>query len=154
GSDSLSITTLDEGNTGSGGVKGDADSIAITVLSADSTPPSVTITLDDTVLNGSETTTVHFAFSEPVTGFTLDDTTASGGTLSGFRVIDASNYAATFTPAAGTETTTAYVAVTAGTYADLAGNPGEAGSSDDFTVDTVAAAPSAPDLTDASDSGT
>ncbi|MCW8201012.1 hypothetical protein D8B23_22150, partial [Verminephrobacter aporrectodeae subsp. tuberculatae] len=45
--------------------------------------PTATITLADSALTVGETTTVTLAFSEPVTGFTIDDIvlTDANGTL-------------------------------------------------------------------------
>src|SRR5437773_9661362 len=82
--------------------------------------PSVVVSISDPELNASETATVTFAFSEAPVGFTLDDATAGGGSLSDLQMVDAMHYTATFTPAAATETAAASVSVAAGSYADAA----------------------------------
>ncbi|MCW8177802.1 Ig-like domain-containing protein, partial [Verminephrobacter aporrectodeae] len=67
------------GNTGRIGVT----SFYTTLYDIDLVRPTATITLADSALTVGETTTVTFAFSEPVTGFTHDDIvlTDANGTL-------------------------------------------------------------------------
>ncbi|MCW8209699.1 hypothetical protein D8B24_22465, partial [Verminephrobacter aporrectodeae subsp. tuberculatae] len=65
--------------------------------------PTATITLTDNALTVGETTTVTFAFSEPVTGFTHDDIvlTDANGTLGPLTAnADGKTWTATFTPTA------------------------------------------------------
>ncbi|WP_155857595.1 Ig-like domain-containing protein, partial [Acinetobacter gandensis] len=68
----------------------------------DSTPPTVDITVKDTVLNAGETTVVTFTFSERVTGFDLSDVVVKDGELSNLvqSLTNPLIYTATFTPAA------------------------------------------------------
>ena len=54
--------------------------------------------------------------------------TVNGGTLSGFANSDSSHWTAIFTPNAVTQTNSASVSVVGGSYTDIAGNPGGAGS--------------------------
>ncbi|WP_208608655.1 Ig-like domain-containing protein [Bradyrhizobium stylosanthis] len=131
---------------------GNSVSDNFTINTADTTSPTVTVTIDDTIINASETTTVHFTFSEEVAGFdpsSSGNVTVVGGTLSAFQELDSSHWTATFTPSPGTQTNTASVNVVDHSYTDLAGNPGGAGSTGAFTVDSVA--PTAPSITSAVD---
>ncbi|CAO3455829.1 hypothetical protein [Azospirillum argentinense] len=104
---------------------------------ADTTPPTVKVTIADTSVTKGEAPLVTFAFSEAVKDFALADTTVKGGTLSGFKTVDTSTYTAVFTPSSDTKITDASVAVKAGSYTDLAGNAGKAGASAGFAVDTT-----------------
>lgn len=113
-----------------------ADNKAIVV---DTTPPTVTVTLDDSVLKAGDTPTVTFQFSEDVTGFTDADVTAVGsGSLSNFTVVDANTYTATLTPSLTTEDATNVVTV-GDAWTDLAGNAPVAATTDsgNYTVDTI-----------------
>ncbi|WP_265656044.1 Ig-like domain-containing protein, partial [Verminephrobacter aporrectodeae] len=71
--------------------------------------PTATITLADNALTVGETTTVTFAFSEPVTGFTREDIvlTDANGTLGPLTAnADGKTWTATFTPTANVNDTT------------------------------------------------
>lgn len=111
-----------------------------TLLVPDTTPPGVAVTLNDTALTAGETATVTFAFTEKVAGFTLDDVVfdAANGSLGTLSTADQKTYTAVFTPTANIADATNTIAVAAGGYADLAGNPGLAGASANFTIDTRA----------------
>ncbi|KAA1057418.1 carbohydrate-binding domain-containing protein [Azospirillum argentinense] len=111
---------------------------------ADTTPPTVKVTIADTSVTKGEAPLVTFAFSEAVKDFALADTTVKGGTLSGFKTVDTSTYTAVFTPSSDTKITDANVAVKAGSYTDLAGNAGKAGASAGFAVDTTTTTPTVP----------
>ena len=76
---------------------------------------------------------MNFVFSEAVTGFTVSDITATNGTISGFTTTVSSHYSATFTATDGVAGTGS-VSVAGGSYTDLAGNSGGAGS-DTVTID-------------------
>ena len=115
------------GNPGSAG----SDDTAI-----DTVAPSVVVDIVDGQLIDGETTPVTFTFSEAVTGFALGDIIATHGTLSNLSTTDNISWSATFTPEEG-YTGGASVTVPAGSYTDLVGNPGSAGS-DDTAIDTVA----------------
>ncbi|HZX75581.1 autotransporter domain-containing protein [Lysobacter sp.] len=70
----LSIHTSDLGNTGSGGMKTDSDTVAITVMSSDTTAPTVAaIDLLDASPTGASSVRYRVRFSEPVTGVDLSD---------------------------------------------------------------------------------
>jgi hypothetical protein len=75
--------------------------------------PTVTLSIDNTDLNLAHgTATVTFTFSAPPPlGFTLDDTSAVGGTLSNLSQLNATTYIATFTAAANTDIANASVSV-------------------------------------------
>jgi hypothetical protein len=124
----------------------------------DTVKPSVTITSSAAQLMAGETATITFTFSEdPGASFSWNgsagDLAVSGGTLSAISGTGLTR-TATFTPAADTNGGTASIGVTAGSYADTAGNTGTAGTPPALTFDTLApAAPSAPDLHHDSDSG-
>ncbi|MES0064156.1 Ig-like domain-containing protein, partial [Mesorhizobium sp. M0041] len=102
--------------------------------SAGQVPVSVNI-VDSSLNDGDNNSVVTFTFTGPVTGFTLDDVTATHGTLSNFVMIDASHYTAKFTAADGFNGDGS-VSVTAGGYTDAAGNAG-AGGGDTVAVDTA-----------------
>ena len=76
--------------------------------------PPVTVSIHNTDLNLAHgTATVTFTFSAPPPlGFTLDDTSAVGGTLSNLSQLNATTYTATFTAAANTDIANASVSVT------------------------------------------
>ncbi len=128
-------------------------------MTVDTTAPTVIITSNVSTLKAGQTATITFTFSEdPGATFTWDgsagDVTVSGGVLGAISGTGLTR-TATFTPTTGTEAGTASVTVSAGSYADAAGNSGGAGVTPALTADSLApAAPSAPDLADVSDSGT
>jgi len=101
-------------------------------ITIDTLDPTVTVDIvDDSLNDGDISSNVTFEFSEDVTGFAIDDVTPNNGAVASFVVTDASHYSVTFTAADGVDGTGS-VSVGAGTYTDLAGNNGVAGS------DTVA----------------
>ena len=107
------------------------------LLTVDETTPTVAISIDHNDVNlAHNTALVTFSFSEAPNNFDLADTTAVGGALSNLQMVDATHYTATFTANPGTETDAASVAVTAGSWSEDNGNPGN-GNSITFTVDTV-----------------
>ncbi|MGZ5199356.1 MAG: Ig-like domain-containing protein [Telluria sp.] len=127
-------------------------------LSFDTRAPTVAVTSDKTVMASGDTATITFTFSEdPGSSFSWDDVhqtgdlTVSGGTLgalSGTGTVRT----ATFTAGAGA---TASIAVTANSYADLAGNAGAGATSPTISLDTTPPdAPSTPVLSAGMDSGT
>ncbi|WP_010108863.1 Ig-like domain-containing protein, partial [Verminephrobacter aporrectodeae] len=87
--------------------------------------PTATITLADSALTIGETTTVTFAFSEPVTGFTIGDIvlTDANGTL-GMLTANGKTWTATFTPTANVNDTTNTIRVNLTGVNDIAGNAG------------------------------
>ena len=121
---------------------GNSDSVSI-----DRANPTVTVDIVDTVLNdGDATSQVTFTFSEAVSGFTEADIATSGGLtlVAGSLVQDSVNpllWTATVAATDGIDAT-GNVSVAAGSYTDVAGNSGGAGS-DTVTVDRFEAAPNA-----------
>ncbi len=105
----------------------------LSCVMADTTSPTVTISSDVTApVNGPFPITV--AFSEPVTGFELDDLDIGNGSASDVRGNNA-NYTATITPAASGTVT---VDIAAGAAQDDAGNPSGAAAQLSITADTAA----------------
>jgi len=112
-----------------------------TAFTVDTIVPTVVVSIDNTFINRAHATgTVTFTFSEAPTAFTLADTTAVGGRLSNLTG-SGKSYTATFTGAAETHITNAFVSVTAGSWQEDSGNPGTGGSSALFQVDTLTPAP-------------
>jgi len=96
------------------------------VAGVDTEHPSLVISTDKSSLKAGETANITFSFSEPPSGFGTADVTTSGGVLSGLAATaDARIYTATFTPTPGSSGTAA-ISVAAGSYTDVAGNPGGA----------------------------
>jgi ribosomal protein L6P/L9E len=107
-------------------------------FTVDTVTPTVSVSIDNTFINQAHTTgTVTFTFSEVPTTFTLADTNAVGGTLSNLQQVNTTTYTATFTAAANTDISTAFVSVTAGSWEEGNGNAGAGGITAAFTVDTV-----------------
>ena len=93
------------------------------VVTVDTAAPTVSITSDVTALKAGETALVTFTFSEdPREDFVLGDIVVDGGTLSGLSGTGTTR-TAVFTPAADSNGS-ASMTVAAGTYGDVAGNPG------------------------------
>ncbi|GAB3460963.1 hypothetical protein GCM10027321_21090 [Massilia terrae] len=113
------------------GNSGSASSLSIAV---DTKAPTLAIGSDLSALKAGQAATVSFTFSEnPGASFTSSDIAVTGGTLgalSGTGLVRT----AVFTPAANLEGS-ASIAVTAGSYADAAGNTGSA-SSLSLAIDT------------------
>ena len=118
------------GNPGAAGSSSDfvVDTVTPTV--------SVGVSSKDLTL-AHRTATVTFTFSEAPTAFSLSDVTTVGGTLSALTEVNATTYTATFTGAVNTDINNAAVSVTAGSWEEVNGNPGAAGSSAAFTVNTM-----------------
>jgi hypothetical protein len=126
-------------------------------ITYDTKAPTLTVTSDKPALKVGETATITFTFSEdPGASFGWDgssgDVSVSGGTLSAISGSGLTR-TATFTPTAGTDSSTATISVTGAGYADAAGNTG-ANANVSFTYDTLAPNnPSAPVLLAADDKG-
>jgi Ca2+-binding RTX toxin-like protein len=121
------------GNTNSGAT--DSNNYAIDTLN-----PSVTVSIVDTSLSDTDNSSVvTFTFTEVPSGFTNDDLTIVGGTLSTVTQdlgLDPSGktYTATFT---ATDEFSGTGTVTVGTaWQDVAGNAG-VGDDDTVTIDTI-----------------
>ncbi|MFC3321575.1 Ig-like domain-containing protein [Mesorhizobium cantuariense] len=130
-----------------------SNSVNYTVNTADSTPPTVTIT--GTSLGGTvgSTSTVTFQFSETVTGFdpsSATDVTLTRGTLSNIIHVDGDTWTATLTRTANGSVK---VDVLAGSYTDSALNPGAAGSLGPLNPAGIAGEPINLALTDPSHEG-
>jgi hypothetical protein len=152
GSHTISATATDV----AGNVGPSSSGLAVQI---DITAPTVSITSDVAQLKIGETATITFTFSEdPGSTFAWDgssgDVVVSGGTLgaiSGSGLVRT----ATFTPTGATDNGTASITVASATYTDAAGNDGGAGTTPSLHFDTLAPnAPSTPDLSAGSDSGT
>ncbi|XGV98307.1 MAG: Ig-like domain-containing protein [Leptolyngbya sp. BL-A-14] len=108
----------------------------------DTVAPTVVITLTDSALTSGETATVNFTFSEIPTGFDITDISAENGTITALNqsLSDPKSYTATFNPTVNVNDTTNVIRVGTG-YTDAAGNPGTAGTSPNYTVNTLAYSP-------------
>ena len=130
---------------GSYTVKADVSNVAGTpatearqTITVDETTPTVSVGVNSADVNlANNTATVTFSFSAAPAAFSLSDATAVGGALSNLQQVNPSQYTATFTAASNTDISNAVVGVTANSYQDAYGNPGAAGASSDFVVDTV-----------------
>jgi Ca2+-binding RTX toxin-like protein len=109
-------------------------------VTVDTGAPTLAITSSASALKIGETATITFTFSEVPTGFAVGDITTTGGTLAGLAVsnTDPKVYTATFTPSTNTNSGTASVTVTSGSYTDVAGNNGGAGTTPSISFDTLA----------------
>lgn len=130
---SITASTLSTGNhtitaTATDAAGNTSTASSALAISIDGSAPTVTVDIVDASLNdGDNSSQVTFEFSETVSGFTVDDLTPSGGTLSGFTQVDGDSYTATFT-ANDNVTATGSVTVDANSYTDTAGNTGSTGS--------------------------
>ena len=116
---------------------GNPGTAASTSFTVDTVTPTVAVATSNTdVTVAHNTATITFSFSEAPTSFTLADTTATGGTLGTLTEVNATTYTATFTGAANTDINNASVGVIAGSWQENNGNPGAAGTTGSFTVDT------------------
>jgi Ca2+-binding RTX toxin-like protein len=104
-------------------------------FTVDTKAPTVGITLSDSQLTPGETATVSFSFSEAVSGFDMNDVTATNGTLSGLTSTNGKLWTATYTPNVGMLASVNSIAV-GSDYTDAAGNTGSSGTSANFTIDT------------------
>ncbi|WP_200958356.1 DUF4347 domain-containing protein, partial [Massilia sp. Root335] len=112
------------------------------LMTIDTGAPTVSVMSNTAGLKAGETATITFMFSEdPGATFTWDgsagDVTVSGGTLSAISGSGLTR-TATFTPNANVDNGSASVGVTGASYADAAGNNGNAGTAATFGYDTKA----------------
>ena len=106
-SDTITVQATGAGSTSTGVTSlvaitptGTSSNSAMTLT--DTTPPTLNVSLSNDSISGSQTAVVTFTFSEAPTGFSLNNVSASSGTLG---VIDASNpliETAVFTPSTNT----------------------------------------------------
>jgi uncharacterized protein YchJ len=110
----------------------------------DTLAPSVSVAFNVASLKAGETATLTVTVNDKTgTSFTWNgtagDLTVTGGTLGALSpfVLSGANYVstATFTPTAGS-TVAGVVSTAAAVYTDLAGNPGQVGSSASVSIDT------------------
>nr|WP_283812822.1 Ig-like domain-containing protein [Bradyrhizobium tropiciagri] len=111
-------------------VAGNAGAASGTVnFSGDTLAPTVSAVATPSTLLAGQTSLVTFTFSETVTGFTNDDITVHGGTLSDFTHVGLNGthdiYSAVFTPDAS-NSEAGSVQVDTASYTDAAGNAGAA----------------------------
>lgn len=133
------ITATASVTTGSGATAVTTTATATRAITVDTLAPAVAIASDDTALKAGETATLTFTFSEPPSGFSAADITASGGTLSGLaRTADAKVYTAIFTPTPNTASGNASISVANNSYSDAAGNDGSGGNAPAISIDTLA----------------
>jgi Bacterial Ig-like domain len=119
----------------------DASGASTVQFMVDTVAPTVAVAIENTFINRAHATgTVTFTFSEAPTAFTLADTTTVGGTLSNLTG-SGKSYTATFTGAAETHITNAFVSVISGSWQEDNGNVGNGGNSGLFQVDTLTPAP-------------
>ena len=109
-------------------------SIAAELTPVDAIAPTVMLTGPTEPVSGPFTVTI--VFSEPVTGFELDDLVVENGVASELEGAEA-RYTATITPAASTSDTVT-VDIEAGAAEDAAGNPSEAAEQFSIVADTAA----------------
>ena len=134
--DSSNIVSVGTGYTDAAGNTGTAATSANYTI--DTIAPTVAISLSDTNLMVGESALITFTFSETPSGFTQGDVSVENGSLSGFTVTgDDKVYTATFTPTTDIIDASNIASVGTG-YTDAAGNTGTAGTSANYSVDTVA----------------
>ncbi|MCW8204640.1 hypothetical protein D8B27_18090, partial [Verminephrobacter aporrectodeae subsp. tuberculatae] len=128
------------GVTGATGRAGDGYAVSPN-YSVNTTRPGASITLADTHLTAGQTTTVRFAFSETVNGFTAADVVLSdaNGTLGPLTAnADGKTWSATFTPTANVEDSSNTIRVNLAGVSNAAGNAGaDHASSANYRVDTL-----------------
>ena len=118
-------------NQGSGSV---SSSQTYTII-ADTTPPTVVITSNDSNLKAGETASLTFTLSEASSDFDSSDVVATGGTLSSFSG-SGNLYTATFTPTSNS-TAPGSIQVSSGVFTDSAGNTNLAATPLTLSIDTV-----------------
>lgn len=113
--------------------------ITSSLYTVDTTAPTAVISLSDTNLKAGASATVTLAFSEAVTGLTVNAINAPHGSLSNLATSDGGlTWTATFTPAAATTAAGNTITLAAQTVQDAAGNYVVVNSTASYAVDTVA----------------
>ncbi|MDN6860110.1 Ig-like domain-containing protein [Pseudomonas sp. CAN2814] len=133
------VITLD--NTGvtsvAGSVAGSGTSTSNN-YTIDTVRPTASVVVASSALKAGSSTTVNITFSEPVTGFTLGDISASNGTLSNLTTSDNIHWTATLTPDAGNSSGGNVVVLDNTLYTDVSGNTGSGVTlSNTYSVDTA-----------------
>lgn len=114
----------------------DVKDVTITVKDVLEAPTVQSINIADMALKAGETTAVTIVFSDKVQNFDNSDVVAENGTLSALTSSDGKTWTGTFTPNVDVEDTSNVIRV--GTsYTDLDGNAGVAGTSANYTIDTL-----------------
>lgn len=111
--------------------------------SVDTKTPTAQITMTDSHLTGSDTSTVTIHFDEMVNDFDIGDLAADNGTLSALAMVDeGSTWTATYTPNAAVGDDTNTITVDNSGVSDLFGNTGTGtSSSENFAIDTLGPVP-------------
>ena len=104
-----------------GNGNGSATGAVIATLVIDAVRPTITIQSNKASLKAGETAVISYTLSEPSGTFTVSDLYAVGGTLSGFRFVSGTTFAADFTPTPNS-TGTGYAVVYDNAFTDAAGN--------------------------------
>ncbi len=103
---------------------------------ADTTAPTIAISASATTLAANATATVTFTLSEASTDFNQADVVVTGGTLSNWTQVNATEYTATFTPTAGAQGTGS-VHVDSNKFSDAALNYNTDGADANNTVNFI-----------------
>lgn len=104
-------------------------------LEVDTVGPQITISTDDELVSGVESSTITFVVSEDLTSFAVTDVTIiGGGELTDLNYIGNLSYKATYTPESGI-TGVVSIVIDEGSLTDSIGNPNQKASIS-FEVDT------------------
>ncbi|WP_205872745.1 Ig-like domain-containing protein [Limnohabitans planktonicus] len=102
----------------------------------DTLAPAAIIKLANENLKAGDSTTLTISFNEPVQGFGNSDVTVANGSLGTLTSADGGKtWTATYTPTANI-TSASNLITLANSYTDALGNPGEAGTSGNYQIDT------------------
>ena len=105
------------------------------VLQVDTVGPEITISTDDQLVSGIESSTITFELSEELSSFSVTDVTIiGGGELTDLNYIGNLTYQATYTPEKGV-TGSVSIVIEQGIVTDLIGNPNQFASVG-FDIDT------------------
>ncbi|MBD8529623.1 MULTISPECIES: tandem-95 repeat protein [unclassified Massilia] len=112
--------------------------VTVAVTDLDEIAPQVTIGGDRAAVKAGEHVVLSFTFSEDIgASFTLDDVVAASGTVDSLVRVNATQYTARYTPAAGF-TGSVEIGVAPGRVRDLAGNDNAVGAALSLNIDTAA----------------
>jgi hypothetical protein len=136
------VEVVGSGVTDDQGVPGTGSSWVTMTVDTLAPTPAQAISFSDTALRAGEQSTVTFAFSEAVSGFSTADVTVPNASLSFLSSSDGGlTWTALLTPAPGVQDTTNSLSVDLAGLRDRAGNPGVGTwSSGSYAVDTVSPA--------------
>lgn len=99
--------------------------------------PTAVVTISDASLSIGESATVSITFSEPVTGFTLDDLSAQSATLSNLSTSDNITWTVSLAPVANVTNASSEVTLDLTGVTNSAGNSGSSSVVfDDLSIDT------------------